>query len=489
MEQQGLVLVACLFFTLVFLLLRALKKSSQKLPPGPPTLPIIGNLHQMIGDAPHRRMGDLAKKYGPIMKLQLGEVTSVVICSPEIFETLTKTYDIVFANRPFVYAADILLYGSSDVAFAPYGEYWRQVRKIFITEMLSAKRVKSFKSMREEEVSKLVKAIDSSEGSPVNLSSMLCSLSFTLTARSVFSSLGKNELALKPMLHQIMKALAEFSLGDLFPSAKFLHVITGSKLKLMKLRRQESKGKGGNGSSKDFLDCLLNLQDHGDLQVPLTTDNVKALILDMFDGSTETSATATEWAMSELIKNPRVMKKAQAEVRQVFKDKRYIDETDIPMLNYLKLVIKETLRLHPPGTLLGPRLNSESANINGYEIPKNSFVIINAWAIGRHPDHWVEPEKFNPERFLNGSIDYKGTDFQLIPFGAGRRICPGVLMGITFVELVLANLLFFFDWKLGDGENPEALDMSEVFGQATKRLNDLCLVPLPYRPLPLDQNN
>ena len=197
----------------------------------------------------------------------------------------------------------------------------------------------------------------------------------------------------------------------------------------------------------------------------------------------DTSFTTLEWAMSEMLKNPRVMQKAQAEVRQVFNRKGNVDIDGLHELEYLKLVIKETFRLHPPLPLLLPRECSQRCKINGYDIPVKSKVIINTWAIGRNSDYWSEAERFYPERFVNSSIDYKGANFEFTPFGAGRRMCPGMLYGIANVELPLAQLLYHFDWKLQGERKLEDLDMDEAFGAVVRRKNDLCLVPTPYSSL------
>ncbi|XP_061366442.1 cytochrome P450 71D10-like [Gastrolobium bilobum] len=186
--------------------------------------------------------------------------------------------------------------------------------------------------------------------------------------------------------------------------------------------------------------------------------------------------------MSELMKNPKAMEKAQTEVRKVFGLKGYVDETNLNHLKYLNSVIKETLRLHPPEVLSIPRENSEECVIKGYEIPAKSTIIVNAWAIGRDPKYWAEAERFLPERFLDNPIDFNGTNFQYIPFGAGRRICPGIAFSIPYLQLPLANLLYHFDWKLPNGMNNEELDMTESFGIVAPKKNDLCLIPIAYKP-------
>ncbi|XVF70857.1 hypothetical protein PTKIN_Ptkin11bG0196000 [Pterospermum kingtungense] len=181
---------------------------------------------------------------------------------------------------------------------------------------------------------------------------------------------------------------------------------------------------------------------------------------DILLAGTETSSTTLEWTiMSELMKNPRVLQKVQTEVGQVFDKTEGVNESNLQELKYLKLVIKETLRLHPPLPLLFPRESVERCEINGYEIPAKSKVIV----IGRDPHYWNEAERFNPERFMDSSIDYKGTNYEFIPFGAGRRICPGISFGVAVVELTLAHLLYHFDWKLPNGMKHEDLDMIEAF--------------------------
>ncbi|TKY59969.1 cytochrome P450 family 71 protein [Spatholobus suberectus] len=202
----------------------------------------------------------------------------------------------------------------------------------------------------------------------------------------------------------------------------------------------------------------------------------------MFVGGTAAPTAVTVWAMSELMKNPKVMEKTQIEVRKVFDIKGYVDETDLGKCQYLNSVIKETMRLHPPEALLVPRENSEACLINGYQIPAKSKVIINAWAIGRDSKYWNEAEKFVPERFLDNSFDFSGTNFEYIPFGAGRRICPGAAFSMRNMLLSLANLLYHFDWELPNGANHQELDMTESFGLTVKKANDLCLMPIPYHP-------
>jgi cytochrome P450 len=223
---------------------------------------------------------------------------------------------------------------------------------------------------------------------------------------------------------------------------------------------------------------MLNFESNSDLYSVTQTSLIHFTFQDIFAAGSETSATTLNWAMSEMIKNPRVMKKAQAEVREVFNRKGRVDETGIDEMKYLKLVVKETLRLHPPAPLLLPRECREKCEINGYEIPVKTKVIVNAWAIGRDPRYWNEAESFDPERFLDSSIGYKGANFEFIPFGAGRRICPGMAFGLVSVEVPLALLLYHFDWKLPNGMKHQDLDMTEFSGVTVRTKYDLQLIPI-----------
>ena len=203
---------------------------------------------------------------------------------------------------------------------------------------------------------------------------------------------------------------------------------------------------------------------------------------DMFAAGTDTTASTIEWAMSEMLRNPRVREKAQAELRQAFRGKKTIHESDLEELSYLKLVIKETLRLHAPTPLLIPRECTELTDIGGYEIPIKTRVMVNVWAIARDPLYWPDAERFIPERFDGSSIDFKGNNFEYLPFGAGRRICPGMTFGIASIMLPLALLLYHFNWELPNGMNLEDLDMTELSGLAIGRKNELCLIPTVYDP-------
>ncbi|RDY08283.1 Cytochrome P450 71D11, partial [Mucuna pruriens] len=332
--------------------------------------------------------------------------------------------------------------------------------------------------------------------------------SYNTVSRVAFGMKCKDQEEFILVINKTLLVAAGFNIGDLFPSAKWLQLFSGLRPKIEKLHGQidrilrdcwktivpipssetssmnteaKSKEKDGHGEEEeDLVDVLLKFQDgnYSNQGICLTTNNIKAIILDIFGAGGETSATTINWAMAEMIRNPRVMKKAQVEVREVFNLKGRIDETSIDEQKYLKSVVKETLRLHPPLPLLFPRECGQICEIEGYHIP----VIVDAWAIGRDPKYWTEAERFHPERFIDSSTDYKGSSFEYIPFGAGRRICPDSTFGLVNVELALAFLLYHFDWKLPNEMKSEDLDMTEKFGLTVTRKDDLYLIPVTSRP-------
>lgn len=197
----------------------------------------------------------------------------------------------------------------------------------------------------------------------------------------------------------------------------------------------------------------------------------------MLAAAIDTSATAVEWALSELLRHPKVMKILQKELEKIVGLNRMVEESDLGNLEYLDMIVKETLRLHPVAPLLIPHESMQDCTVNGFHIPKKSRVIINVWAIGRDPQAWNDPEKFFPERFVGSSVDLRGRDFQLLPFGSGRRACPGMELGLTIVKQVIAQLVHCFDWELPEGILPTELDMTEEFSLVTLRAKHLLAIP------------
>lgn len=263
--------------------------------------------------------------------------------------------------------------------------------------------------------------------------------------------------------------------------------VTGKKLdKILESIIDEHEQNTLNGDPKhhkDFIDEMLSLKTstsntHDELSKVIDRSVIKAIMIDIISAATDTSSTSIEWIMSELIKNPRVLKKCHEELNAVVGLDRMVEESDIPKLEYLYMVIKEGLRLHPVAPLLGPHEAMEDIVIDGYYIPKQSRIIVNSWALGRNPDVWSNNvEEFFPERFEGTNIDLRGQNFQLLPFSSGRRGCPGMPLGLLNVQVVVAALVHCFEWELPVGTTPDNLDMTEKFGLTIPRLNHLFALP------------
>ncbi|CAL4959369.1 unnamed protein product [Urochloa decumbens] len=474
------------------------------LPPGPCPFPVIGNMHSLLGALPHHAMRRLARRHGAVMLLRLGHVPTVVVSSPEAAREVMKTHDAVVSDRPLYVTANILSYGGQNIAFAPSGSrQWKELRRLCATELLSPKRVLSFRPIREEAAAGLVRAVAaaaaSSPAAAVNLSEMIKVLMNDILMRCAVGDTCPMRDEFMAGLDEVLRLLAGFNLVDLFPGSRLARALGAGSLRAARevhervnrivlaiIEDHENKqgSNGDDGRRDDILDVLLRLQRDGGLDTVLTTQAVCAVLFDVFAAGSETTATTTIWAMSELVRNPAVMQRAQSEVRQLLQGKTGVAEADVHgRLPYLQMVIKETLRLHPPLPLILPRSCSESVNILGYDIPKGTTVFVNAWAIGRDDKSWPDAEEFRPERFEDGTVDFSGTDFRFLPGGGGRRMCPGLTFGFANIEMAPASLLYHFNWKLPNGASPCELDMTEAYGITARRKTELLLQATPFVPV------
>ncbi|CAN6453777.1 unnamed protein product [Victoria cruziana] len=448
-----------------FLLLRRWKhkSSAQRLPPGPWNSQLSAICTNW--------------KHGSLMFLKLGRLPTYVVSSAEVAREILKTHDAVFASRPQLAAFGVFGFGSSDVTFQPYTEAWRQSRRISVGHMSGPKRARSFRSVREEEVGLLVDVISRTTG-PVNLSYLVHFLNNNIICKH---ALGKKfndkEYGKKGRFYDTFKTAREllggFGLGDLFPSIKWVDSLSGLQLRLTKSFHELNTFLDEvirQSQEKDFVRTRLEAQKEKGQQIPLTT-NYKtfflSLNLNVVLGGSDASSAPVVWAMAELMRKPRMMKQSQDELRLNIKGKAKVDESDLDQLEFLKLVVKETLRMHPSLPMLVPRISMGECAIGGYSIPDKAVIIVNAWAIGRDPTSWENPEEFQPERFINCPIDYKGHDFEFIPFS-------------SVIELSLANLLYCFNWSLPGDLSANDIDMGESPGIIVHKKCELVLAAHPY---------
>nr|XP_043617364.1 cytochrome P450 736A117-like [Erigeron canadensis] len=489
----SLLLLLFFFFNLKYF--KRSSSSKKNLPPSPPRLPVIGNLHQ-IGPLLHHSLHSLSQSHGgPVMLIHLGSVPTLVVSSAEAARVIMKTQDLMFANRPNVKMWRKLLCDLKEVSVAPYGEYWRQVKSIMVVHLLSNKKIETYREVRDQEIALVVKKIaenSSSKKKVVDLSDLFVKFTNDVVCRVTFGnkySEGESGKKFRKMLSEFFEVLGGLNLGDLLPKLAWVDRVRGYEAKVDKvanelgefldgiveerLRKQSTDGGGGENF---FVDILLKIQKEDSIGVTLDRLAIKALLLDAYTAGTDTTATVLEWTFAELVKHPKVLKKVQDEVRMVLNGKQQINQDDIDSMKYLKAVLKETLRLHPPIPTLVPRVASQDVNVMGYDVAKGTRVIINAWAIARDPKVWDEPHEFRPERFLDSTIDFKGHDFDLIPFGAGRRGCPGISFAMTTNEHLLASLLHKFDWELPNKGKENDLDMNERPGLTIRKKVPLLVV-------------
>ncbi|GAV84948.1 p450 domain-containing protein [Cephalotus follicularis] len=466
------------------------KTKTKNLPPGPRGLPIFGNLF-VLGKHPQRNLHRLAQTYGSIMYLRLGFVPTIVVSSPQAAELFLKTYDLNFSGIPQLQVVKLLTYEHKNIIFAQYGSFWRTMRKMCITELLSNLKINSFKPMRKEELDLLIEYVKEAarDHVAVDLSAKVSSLTASMTCRMIFGKkyLDKNldGRGFKAVVQETIKLVGAPNFADYIPQIASLDLQgltkrTKAVLKVLDaffetIIDEHIQLKDEN-RNKDFVDVLLGFMGSKETDYRIEREHIKAIILDMFLAAMDTAATVVEWTLSELIRHPQSMKKLQKEVEEKVGLERMVEESDLERLEYLDMVVKETLRLHPVVPLL-PRESIEDCTVNGFYIPKKSRVIINVWAIGRDPTTWTEVEKFFPERFIGSGIDMYGNDFQLLPFGSGRRRCPGMHLGLIVVKSLVAQLVHCFDWELPNNMLPTELDMTEDFSLVTPRVEPLLAIP------------
>ncbi|KAL7156202.1 hypothetical protein ABFS83_03G127800 [Erythranthe nasuta] len=477
----------------IFKTISKVRQPRRNTPPGPKPWPIIGNLN-LIGPIPHQSFHFLSQKYGEIMQLKFGKYPVVVASSPEMAKQFLRVHDTVFASRPSLAAGKYTSYNYSNMTWAPYGPYWRQARKIYFSEVFNAKKIESFEHIRTEETRNLLSRLRSVSGNPVVLRGHLTHYTLSAVSRMILGnkyfcdSEDDKFLKIQDMLDEWVLVNGAFVVGDWIPWLGFLDL--GGYVKRMKALYKRlddfhnyviddhiARRKGVTDEEKDFVDVLLQLADDPNLEVKLTRDCIKGLLQDLLGGGTDTSAATVEWALCEILRQPRIIKKAKEELNTVIGRNRWVEENDSPQLPYIEAIIMESMRLHPIVTPLTPHYAIDDCKVAGFDISKGTMVLINTWSIGRDPKSWDSPEEFSPERFLGKETDILGSDFALLPFGSGRRRCPGYSLGLKMVRTTLANLLHGFEFQLA-----EDVCLEETYGLNKHPRRPLAVVMEPTLP-------
>ncbi|OEL17124.1 Flavonoid 3'-monooxygenase [Dichanthelium oligosanthes] len=478
------------------------------LPPGPRGWPVLGNLPQ-LGGKTHQTLHEMAKVYGPLLRLRFGSSDVVVAGTAAMAEQFLRVHDANFSCRPPNSGGEHMAYNYQDVVFAPYGPRWRAMRKVCAVNLFSARALDDLRAVREREAALMVRALvgqaraRDAPAVPLGKAVNVCTtnaLSRAGVGRRVFAAGGdEGAREFKEIVVEVMQVGGVLNVGDFVPALRWLDP-QGVVAKMKKLHRRFDDMMNGiivdrkagvmpvGEEGKDLLGLLLAMvQDEqplaGGEEDRITETDAKALILNLFVAGTETTSTIVEWSLAELIRHPDILRQAQEELDAVVGRGRLVSESDLPRLPFFAAVVKETFRLHPSTPLSLPRMAAQECEVAGCRVPKGSQLLVNVWGIARDPALWPDPLEFRPARFLPGGphadVDVKGGDFGLIPFGAGRRICAGLSWGLRMVTLTSATLVHAFDWELPVGQTPDNLNMEEAFTLLLQRAVPLMAHPVP----------
>ncbi|KAL6523308.1 hypothetical protein OROGR_016911 [Orobanche gracilis] len=506
-----------------------------KLPPGPRPLPVVGNLYD-LKPVLVRCFTKWSQIYGPIFSVYFGSHLSIVVNSAELAKEVLKDNDQQLANRNRTRQIAKFSKNGMDLIWSDYGPHYVKVRKLCTLELFSMKRIDALRPIREDEVTAMVESIFKDSIKPAEPSRARSSTGSSLALKNVALALLELDRAyilapaclenkgralvlreylgmmaflhitrltfgkrfmdsngvidhqgeeLKGILNNGIKLGSKKSFAEFLPWLRFLFKAENEALEehdsradsfTKKIMEEHTTARKKTGNTKShFVDALLTLQS----QYDLSEDSVIGLLWDMISAGMDTTTITVEWAMAEMVRNPRVQQKLQDELDRVVGRERIMTEADIPNLPYLQFVTKECFRMHPPTPLMLPHKAKTNVKIGGYDIPKGATVSVNAWAIARDPSVWNSPLEFRPERFQEEDVDMKGTDYRLLPFGSGRRICPGAQLAINLVSSMLGHMVHHFTWTPKNGVRLEDMDMVEQPGTVTYMRTPLQAVPTP----------
>ncbi|KAK1380469.1 Cytochrome P450, E-class, group I [Heracleum sosnowskyi] len=500
MEWEDYVFWSALI-TLISLVWHLRRKNNyrrSKLPPGPRGWPVFGYIFN-LGNFPHRSLEALRREYGPVVWLNLGFVNTMVLLSAGAAEEFFKNHDLSFVDRFTYDSTRPHDYYTVSIAFGSSSTYWRTLRRICTSEIFANKRINDTMLIRRKCVDELLSwiedEVEKSAGGRIVVRDFVFPAFFNMIgnltlSRNLVDPQSKISSEFCTALAGFHECVGRPNISDLFPWLRKLDLqgirkaadhslgkaieIISAFVKERVIERQQKQKL--SPEQKDFLDVLLDYRGTGKAEpAKLSEFQVTIFLMEMFFAGTETSSATIEWAMCELLQNPDQMKKIKAELAIVVGAHKKLQETDIDNLPYLHAIVEETLRIHPPAPLLIPRKAIRDTKFMDYSIPKNTQVMVNYWAIGRDEASWENALSFKPERFLDSNINYKGQSYEFLPFGSGRRMCPGYPLAHRMVHLVLGSLLHHFEWELCD--DGKIIDMRETMGVTAKKLELLQAIP------------
>ncbi|CAM8895845.1 unnamed protein product [Rhodiola kirilowii] len=469
-------------------------------PPSPPALPIIGHIHHLLS-AMAKSLQTLSNRYGPIMEIKVGAAICYVASDSSVAKQIFKTQELNFSSRPEFGSAEYFKYRGSRFVMAQYGDYWRFMKKLCMTKLLSVPQLQTFIHVREDEVDKLLHSLieKSKSGEPADLSSELTSLTNNVICQMVMGkrcSGTSNEAAtIKHLVEQSLVLAGKLTVGDslgflkrFFGYRKLLESVLERYDTLVEMilkeheKEMESEDDYKHKGNKDLMHILLDTHRDPAAEVKITRVDIKSFLLDLFMAGTDTSSTAMQWAMGELINHPYALSKLKTEIESVVGTGRLMNESDVPNLPYLRAVLRETLRLHPSAPLI-IRECAEDCQINGYDLKAKTRMLVNVFAVMRDPKEWKDPDEFVPERFMEESsekigehqMEFKGQNFRYLPFGSGRRGCPGASLAMNIMHLTIGRLVQCFDFEVSGGGGKVDMTLGNAF--AAEMANPLIVFP------------
>ncbi|XP_039828471.1 cytochrome P450 81Q32-like [Panicum virgatum] len=460
-------------------------RGGQRLPPSPPAVPFLGHLH-LVKTPFHAALARLAARHGPVFSMRMGSRRAVVVSSPDAARECFTEHDVAFANRPLFPSQKLVSFGGNSLSMASYGPYWRNLRRVAAVQLLSAHRVACMSPAISAEVRAMVRRMNRAAAAApggaarvqlkrrlfeLSLSVLMETIARTKTSRTEANAdtdMSPEAHEFKQIVDDVVPYLGTANMWDYLPVLRWLDVFgVRHKLvaavnrrnaflrRLVDAERRRVSGGGGDSEKSSVIAVLLSLQKS---EPEVYTDTmILSLCANLFGAGTETTSTTTEWAMALLLNHPEKLKKAQAEIDAAVGTSRLIAPDDLPRLGYLQSIINETLRLYPAAPLLLPHQSSTDCKVGGYDVPRGTMLLVNVYAIHRDPAVWEDPTEFRPERFEDGKTEGR----LLMPFGMGRRKCPGETLALRTLGLVLGTLIQCFDWDRVDGAE---VDMTESGG-------------------------
>nr|QWK52240.1 cytochrome P450 705A1-2 [Isatis tinctoria] len=496
-----ILILLCLFSTfLLFFFFFKKPKNVFDLPPSPPSLPIIGHLHLLFSASIHKSFRKISSKYGPFLHLRIFNVPIVLVSSASVAYEIFKDHDMSISSHGPVGIDECLVFGAFGFIKAPYGDYWKFMKKIITTKMLGPQALERSRDVRAVEIERFYRnlldkamkkqnvEIGEEALSLVNsiLGKMSLGRSFseeTNEARVSAFSVEIAALTQKIFLQQVLRKPLE-KLGISPPFKQEVMNVSCRYEELLEKIIVKYEEKVDEHQGSEIMDTLLASCRDENAEYKINRNHIKALLAELFFGAGDTSSKSTQWAMAEILNNPKVLERLREEIDSVVGRTRLIQETDLPKLPYLQAVIKESLRLHPPGVLL-PREFEQGCKVGGFYVPKGTSLVINAYAVMRDLDSWKDPDEFKPERFLGEEEERREKTLNFLPFGAGRRGCPGSNVAYILGGITIGVMVQCFDWKV-EGDK---INMEEATGRAFLALaHPLNCTPIPRFIYPLPSN-